>query len=1219
MRLTVDDSEDWFLLQTPKRSNNGKQITNVVQCPHNSTLLKTKNLYLTYDDETGIGTIQHLVNRALQNTGWTLGLCDTFYEADGFTEKVRSLKSEGKVGTYQLITNICNLFQAYPTYHGDTKTVDIHGIQNKLPIQEMWVGKNLQTLAVDNSSSNLITRLYVEGDYGEFGYVGIDDVNPTGLSYILNFDYYRQIGVFTAAHETAYNTYMTDMPATVAAIKTKSSQIATLEDTLNTAWGQSNYVLYTLSGGQITKTIVGGNVKDENKVVRANDHFAVFKATGNYREVAASAQGVVTWANDDVYAIKFLPSVNSTVGSLQVNSGQIAAKQVAIEAKQKLITSLQHDYDIETDPLKKAAIADQISGLQADIQTIYNGNADTTGLYSAMRTAVNNAVTLDTRLGELSTLQTQQLTIEATFSAAIGDMLRDGYWADNNYAPGQEESLYADSLVMMEQLSKPQVNISVSLGYLADEMGYHEDTPQINTKIHLIDDNLEVDDVAYIAKRTLYLSDPRKDSVDIATSEVALSGKSFDSVIGRISQLADLLNQRSTLYDRSRAINGNGSIYMERLAGMMNVMKNKITSTVSNWYTDDNGAQIFESVDGSAAMMLTGEGFMIADGKTSDGEWNWRTFGTGKGFTADAIVTGYLSADRLEAGTISGDKIVAGGITVTQLANNSVTADKIVSGAVTAVKIEDGAVIANKIATGAVETNKLAAGAVTTAKLDAGAVTADKITSGAVTTDKLDALAVTAAKIASNAITTDKLAANAVTAAKIDVADLFAAQATITQLNAYDIRGNQYLRLAVNRIYPQWADPALTASNNVQDGDIWQKTTGIYKWSDFGTLKWSDLSGYTWDSFGEGIQYVRRNGAWEMINDPNSKYSIVSGIEIFEPGVEISGRKYVRIRSGGSFLVDSGNFSIDENGNVTMAGTVKASSGQIGGWTIGSDKLSSGNGTSYVQMAVSGDYAFLAGNETESSAPFRVKRDGTVYLKQLLTVNEQGAETTVDLQNYPFWKLYYHTIKSYTASSITLSNGAVINFNTAAQLIMEASWSSSGGTDIFTVNVKDSTDQVIMSTSENFTSGKGVGNSSHGRMFTIDTFDSNHKAYGYVNASPYHPDGRLVTFNVDASGEYNSGYDAGELSVTVTDIGQTTPASYANQSYTVHARASASNGRYRDKDLTVDASAAFKDGNNTAYANQTVVGTCYIITAHSGDWVKVQEVGTGYSRVPYMN
>lgn len=44
-----------------------------------------------------------------------------------------------------------------------------------------------------------------------------------------------------------------------------------------------------------------------------------------------------------------------------------------------------------------------------------------------------------------------------------------------------------------------------------------------------------------------------------------------------------------------------------------------------------------------------------------------------------------------------------------------------------------------------------------------------------------------------------------------------------------------------------------------------------------------------------------------------------------------------------------------------------------------------------------------------------------------------------------------------------------------------------------------------------------------------------------------------------------------------------------------------------------------KKGNNDARDGQSIVGTCYQITAHSGEWVKVQEIGTGYSRVPYMS
>ena len=203
VRIDIGAFAEWFIIQKPKATKNTKSLLNNVSCPHISSLLKTKNLYLAFDDENGIGTIDELAERALAGTEWTVGECDTLYERDGTTEKIRSLNSDGKKGAYQLITDICNLFKAYPQYHGDTKTVDIHALNNKGPISEMYIGKNLTAISVDSSTENIITRLYVEGEYGDYGYVGIDDVNPTGLSYLLDFDYYKSIGTFTAVHQVA--------------------------------------------------------------------------------------------------------------------------------------------------------------------------------------------------------------------------------------------------------------------------------------------------------------------------------------------------------------------------------------------------------------------------------------------------------------------------------------------------------------------------------------------------------------------------------------------------------------------------------------------------------------------------------------------------------------------------------------------------------------------------------------------------------------------------------------------------------------------------------------------------------------------------------------------------------------------------------------------------------------------------------------------------------
>ena len=130
-------------------------------------------------------------------------------------------------------------------------------------------------------------------------------------------------------------------------------------------------------------------------------------------------------------------------------------------------------------------------------------------------------------------------------------------------------------------------------------------------------------------------------------------------MLSRLTELANLIDQKNSLYNRAEAIGSDGSIQMDRLEGQINVLKNKIFSATSNWYTDTNGNIIFESATGKSAMMLTGEGFMIAAGRTSSGEWNWRSFGDGEGFTADAIVTGYLSADRIEARSITANKLAS--------------------------------------------------------------------------------------------------------------------------------------------------------------------------------------------------------------------------------------------------------------------------------------------------------------------------------------------------------------------------------------------------------------------------------------------------------------------------------------------------------------------------------------------------------------------------------
>lgn len=162
-------------------------------------------------------------------------------------------------------------------------------------------------------------------------------------------------------------------------------------------------------------------------------------------------------------------------------------------------------------------------------------------------------------------------------------------------------------------------------------------------------------------------------------------------------------------------------------------------------------------------------------------------------------------------------------------------------------------------------------------------------------------------------------------------------------------------------------------------------------------------------------------------------YKIQSGIDIKAAGIEISGAKYIKILSGGSFEVASGNFNVDNNG------------GKIGGWNFSPSWMWTGSGVNCVTLvgAERGsdvsvanwnrvkDYAMYAGAGWADEAPFRVKRDGTVYVSKLIAQDGDGADQTLNLRTLGLWKLGYHTIKSYSDTSLTLSNGDTINFSHA--------------------------------------------------------------------------------------------------------------------------------------------------------------------------------------------
>lgn len=123
--------------------------------------------------------------------------------------------------------------------------------------------------------------------------------------------------------------------------------------------------------------------------------------------------------------------------------------------------------------------------------------------------------------------------------------------------------------------------------------------------------------------------------------------------------------------------------------------------------------------------------------------------------------------------------------------------------------------------------------------------------------------------------------------------------------------GNTYI---AKTLQLQTADAIVSAAESYTDGKL---------------TRYSTIS-QTSDAINLGVQSANN------YTDSHA-YAKQSGIAINASGIEISGSKYIKIKSGGTFSVDSGKFSIDSSGNVSLNGAVTATSGKIGSFEITSD------------------------------------------------------------------------------------------------------------------------------------------------------------------------------------------------------------------------------------------------------------------------------------------
>ena len=204
----------------------------------------------------------------------------------------------------------------------------------------------------------------------------------------------------------------------------------------------------------------------------------------------------------------------------------------------------------------------------------------------------------------------------------------------------------------------PEVNYKVNMIQLANTDEYADyavlETVGLGDTVHCQHKGINIDMDAK-AIRVAY------DCIGRKNTEVEL-GNFKEDYFGRLSDTAGRIDGITT---------GAGEVKAEKITGVIDAMKAQLRAQKSIAPAQDVRAILFEDLDPSSptfgAMCLGTQGFQIASGRTADDrDWDWRTFGTGKGFAADLIVAGTMMAERISGGTLSGvtitgTDIIAGG------------------------------------------------------------------------------------------------------------------------------------------------------------------------------------------------------------------------------------------------------------------------------------------------------------------------------------------------------------------------------------------------------------------------------------------------------------------------------------------------------------------------------------------------------------------------------
>lgn len=260
----------------------------------------------------------------------------------------------------------------------------------------------------------------------------------------------------------------------------------------------------------------------------------------------------------------------------------------------------------------------------------------------------------------------------------------------------------------LQQLSRPSISYETSVASL-EGYGMEFEGVGIGDVVKLRDQELGLALEGRVSELVL---DPDGEE------ETQLTIGSIRPAIGAEYQAIQKTLERVTAKEGALDALADPETFMDRVVAGLNDAFQTTSSYIK--FDPETGLTFTDKPDQKAAswaINIGSRGFRIASGKYANGEWNWRTFGTGEGFTADLIRTGKIKSDLITLDgktTVNSDFQVAGG-------NVTLSGDTTVLGTF---KVSTSAIV------GSLSADRIQGGTINANYIDVKNLNADNITSG---------------------------------------------------------------------------------------------------------------------------------------------------------------------------------------------------------------------------------------------------------------------------------------------------------------------------------------------------------------------------------------------------------------------------------------------------------------------------------------------------------